>query len=104
MSRQPSRGLPVGLKSKYTFVYRLVSTKNAGKDNGNPKVQMANKATTPILNSFDALNTLVDKEDGGNLMMMKLSFPITGLLDICLRRVNEDSVKMILISMTDTRL
>ncbi|GJR78761.1 hypothetical protein Tco_0149546 [Tanacetum coccineum] len=29
-----------------------------------PLVQMANKATTPILNSFDALSTLVDEEEG----------------------------------------
>ncbi|GJT39337.1 zinc knuckle CX2CX4HX4C containing protein [Tanacetum coccineum] len=35
--------------------------------NGNPNVQTDNKATTPILNSFDALSTLVDKDDeGGN--------------------------------------
>ncbi|GJS94449.1 RNA-directed DNA polymerase, eukaryota, reverse transcriptase zinc-binding domain protein [Tanacetum coccineum] len=42
-----------------------VSTKKREKANGNPKVQTANKATTPILNLFDALSTLVDNEDGG---------------------------------------
>ncbi|GKA68994.1 hypothetical protein Tco_0775058 [Tanacetum coccineum] len=54
---------PVGLKPKSTFVYRPVSTKKVAKANRNPTVQMANKATTPILNSFDALSTLVDEED-----------------------------------------
>ncbi|GJT13046.1 putative RNA-directed DNA polymerase [Tanacetum coccineum] len=60
-----SRGPQVGLKPKSNFVYRSVPTKKAAKANGNPKVQTANKATTPILNSFDALSTLVDEEEGG---------------------------------------
>ncbi|GJW84557.1 FAR-RED impaired response 1-like protein, partial [Tanacetum coccineum] len=65
MSRQPARGPSVGLKPKSTFVYRPISIKKAAKANGNLKVQTANKATTPILNSFYALSTLVDEEEGG---------------------------------------
>ncbi|GJZ18992.1 hypothetical protein Tco_0555582 [Tanacetum coccineum] len=65
MQRQPICGPPVGLKRKSTFVYRPVSTKKAAKANGNPKVQTTNKATTPTLNSFEALSTLVDEEEGG---------------------------------------
>nr|GEW00807.1 hypothetical protein [Tanacetum cinerariifolium] len=38
MPCQPSRGPPVGLKPKSTFVYRLVSTKKATKANGNSKL------------------------------------------------------------------
>ncbi|GKG37922.1 hypothetical protein Tco_0457145, partial [Tanacetum coccineum] len=34
------------------------------KANENSKVQTANKASTPILNSFDALSTLVDEDEG----------------------------------------
>ncbi|GJT54725.1 hypothetical protein Tco_0989779 [Tanacetum coccineum] len=47
-----------------TFVYRLVSTKKAANSNGNPKVQMTDKATTPTLNLFETLSTLVDGEEG----------------------------------------
>ncbi|GJR61915.1 reverse transcriptase domain, reverse transcriptase zinc-binding domain protein [Tanacetum coccineum] len=65
MPRQPARGPLVGLKPKSTFVYPPVFTKKAAKANGNPKVQTANKATTPALNLFDALSTLVDEEEGG---------------------------------------
>ncbi|GKC06356.1 retrotransposon protein, putative, ty1-copia subclass [Tanacetum coccineum] len=61
MLRQPARGPLVGLKPKSIFVYRFVSTKKAVKPNGNPKVQTANKATTPNLNSFDALKMLDGK-------------------------------------------
>ena len=64
MPRQPTCGPMVGLKPKSTFVYRPVSTNKAEKANGNPKVQMANKAT-PSLTSFDALCTLADEEEGG---------------------------------------
>ncbi|GKD50375.1 hypothetical protein Tco_1279351 [Tanacetum coccineum] len=64
MPRQPARGAPVGLKPKSTSMYCPVSTKKAAKANGNLKVQTTNKATTPILNSFDALSTLVDGELG----------------------------------------
>ncbi|GKA36357.1 RNA-directed DNA polymerase, eukaryota [Tanacetum coccineum] len=65
MPRQPALGPPVGLKPKFTFVYRSVFTKKAAKANGNQKVQTANKATTFILNSFDALSTLLDEDEGG---------------------------------------
>ncbi|GJW35195.1 U5 small nuclear ribonucleoprotein helicase [Tanacetum coccineum] len=65
MSCQRSRAPLVGLKPKSTFMYRSVSTKKAAKANGNLKVQTAKKATTPILNSFDALSTMVDEKDGG---------------------------------------
>ncbi|GJR14021.1 hypothetical protein Tco_0796673 [Tanacetum coccineum] len=64
MPHQPVRGPPVGLKPKSTFVYRPVSTKKAAKANRNPKVQTTSKATTPTLNSFEALSTLVDEEEG----------------------------------------
>nr|GEV74242.1 hypothetical protein [Tanacetum cinerariifolium]GEV74503.1 hypothetical protein [Tanacetum cinerariifolium] len=72
MPRQPARGPPIGLKPKYTFVYRPVSTKKTEKANGNSTVQTANKATTLILNSFDALSTLVDEEEGedGKLVLV----------------------------------
>ncbi|GJT38425.1 retrotransposon protein, putative, ty1-copia subclass [Tanacetum coccineum] len=70
MSLQSARGPSVGLKPKSTFVYCSVFTKKVTKANGNPKVQMANKATTPILNSFDALSTLVDEEEGGVIKLV----------------------------------
>ncbi|GKE17667.1 hypothetical protein Tco_1425244 [Tanacetum coccineum] len=64
MPHQPIHGPPVGLKPKSTFVYHLVSTKKAAKANGNLKVQMTDKATTPTLNLFETLSTLVDEEEG----------------------------------------
>ncbi|GJV71798.1 hypothetical protein Tco_0201423 [Tanacetum coccineum] len=64
MPHQPVHGPPVGLKPKSTFVYRLVSSKKAAKANGNPKVQMTDKATTPTLNLFETLSTLVDEKEG----------------------------------------
>ncbi|GJV19746.1 hypothetical protein Tco_1368766, partial [Tanacetum coccineum] len=65
MSRKPDRVPTMGLKTKSTFVYRLISTKKEIKANGNPKVQTANKATTTTLISFETLSTLVDEEEGG---------------------------------------
>ncbi|GKC10311.1 hypothetical protein Tco_1007093 [Tanacetum coccineum] len=64
ISRQPVQGPPVGLKPKSTFLYRTISTMKKTKSNGNPKVQRANKATTPTLNTFDTLSALVDEEEG----------------------------------------
>ncbi|GJX23804.1 hypothetical protein Tco_0228249 [Tanacetum coccineum] len=73
MPRQPPRGPQVGVKPKSTFMYRPISTKKAAKANGNPKVKTANKATTPILNSSDALSTMVDEEEGhGKPLKMKV--------------------------------
>nr|GFA52733.1 U5 small nuclear ribonucleoprotein helicase [Tanacetum cinerariifolium] len=69
MPRQPTRGAPVGLKPKSTFMLLCPPNfyQKAAKANGNLKVRTANKATTLILNSFYALSTLVDKEErGGN--------------------------------------
>nr|GEX77525.1 hypothetical protein [Tanacetum cinerariifolium] len=68
MPRQLARGSPVGLKPKSNFVYRPFSNKKTAKANGNPKVQTANKATTPTLNSFDAL-----MDDHGKLLKMEVT-------------------------------
>nr|GEZ26051.1 hypothetical protein [Tanacetum cinerariifolium] len=62
MSCQRARGPLVGLKPESTFVYRPVSTKKATKAKGNLKVQKDNKATTPTLNTFDALTRINDLE------------------------------------------
>ncbi|GKC06355.1 hypothetical protein Tco_0997965 [Tanacetum coccineum] len=56
--------------------------KKAVKPNGNPKVQTANKATTPNLNSFDALSTLVNDEEGGVIKLLVQMLPLWGTLPL----------------------
>ncbi|GJR11499.1 hypothetical protein Tco_0794151 [Tanacetum coccineum] len=58
------KGPPVGLNLSILFVFATIRFLEKTKSNGNPKVQRANKATTPTLNTFDTLSALVDEEEG----------------------------------------
>ncbi|GJR02949.1 hypothetical protein Tco_0525933 [Tanacetum coccineum] len=63
---QVIRGISVGSNPKSNFIYRPVqSTKKTDKAPGKPKVTKATNTTTSTSNSFDALNTFMDKDDCG---------------------------------------
>ncbi|GKB69137.1 hypothetical protein Tco_0983211, partial [Tanacetum coccineum] len=64
--------------------------------NGNLKVQMANKATTPILNSFDALSTLVDEENGGgNQTPSTNATPLVAKINELERRILDEKLVLV---------
>ncbi|GKB21904.1 hypothetical protein Tco_0855827, partial [Tanacetum coccineum] len=61
-----------------------------------PPVQTANKATTPILNSFDALSTLVDEEEGGgNQTLSTNSTPVVAKINELKRQMLNEKLVLV---------
>ncbi|GKB72971.1 hypothetical protein Tco_0934383 [Tanacetum coccineum] len=89
---QAIRGIPV--KPKSNFIYRPVqTTKTKDKAPAKPKVTKATNYTTSTLDSFDALNTLVDEDNYGGMNPFSTQEPKQaeghGKKDINTKRINK---------------